>query len=70
MKKLNVRRLVKFIVSVMYIGFMIISMFQHNLTTISQLGAELEMYALIYAILYIVLDKFKFSEVKELFIEK
>lgn len=70
MKKLNVRRLVKFIVSVMYIAFMIVAMFQHNLTTISQLGAELEMYALIYAILYIVLDKFKFSEVKELFIEK
>lgn len=69
-KKLNVRRLVKFIFTILYVAFAVISMFHHNITTIAELGTELEMYSLVYAVMYIIIDKFKFSEVKELFIEK
>lgn len=70
MKKLNVRRLVKFIVSVIYIVIAIVSMFHHNIKLVSDLFSELELYALIYVTLYLVMDNFKFSEVKQLFINK
>lgn len=70
MKKLNVRRLVKFIVSVIYIVFVIVSMFHHNIKLVSDLFNELELYALMYVTLYLIMDNFKFSEFKQLFINK